>query len=522
VRTLPQPGKIAGVTRTVEAELADSEPFGSAGYIIGRLTAHYRHRVVLLTQHHVIESAFNAELDGASEARRRIVLGDPVVRMVIDRTVAHLRLGGEPLPDSDVRAVLSRASQELRHGPPAIDPPERQAPWGRTGPLIWSEEPELTRDASDDVFRKLFAELHQGLALRTADPYAVRMLASGMRLLRDLCPELASSMAAHVRMIAIVSPTRSGRVTSLTNSRLPGVVMYSPHILSTAWKAAEYLLHEAAHTKFIDIEHTHSLLASDYDDAQSPRIRPHWNRVTPGNRQDWPVGRALTVLHVYTCLAVFFLTAAERVGQLEKEYGEIGYDPAVYARRALDRAQYLKNALEQHLALMGIAGELFLRWIGALLRFLDAQPPLDGSYLHLLLDLYGRQADHLRAVALNHRLEEATMSEIGTMLGETARREIRAVQDAFVTIGRPIPSDRTLESSILTIGSFSTDVQQSISNFVGIRRALSGILQGAEPDMAAMSLALEETAPTEIIRMMVEQTSISLDPLFRIEAREGM
>jgi hypothetical protein len=108
------------------------------------------------------------------------------------------------------------------------------------------------------------------------------------------------------------------------------------------------------------------------------------------------------------------------------------------------------------------------------------------------------------------------------MLGETARREIRAVQDAFVTIGRPIPSDRTLESSILTIGSFSTDVQQSISNFIGIRRALSGILQGAEPDMAAMSLALEETAPTEIIRMMVEQTSISLDPLFRMEAREGM
>jgi hypothetical protein len=40
--------------------------------------------------------------------------------------------------------------------------------------------------------------------------------------------------------------------------------------------------------------------------------------------------------------------------------------------------------------------------------------------------------------------------------------------------------------------------------------------------MAAISLALGETAPTEIIRTMVEQTSISLDPLFRMEAREDM
>jgi hypothetical protein len=130
------------VSRAVEAELAYSEPFGSPTYLIGRLTAHYRHRAALLAQHHLAEPSLNAELDRASEADRRTVLGDPVVRVVIDRTVAHLRLGGEPLPETDVRAVLSRASQELIRGPSKIDPPGRSAPWGHVGPLLWSGGPD--------------------------------------------------------------------------------------------------------------------------------------------------------------------------------------------------------------------------------------------------------------------------------------------------------------------------------------------------------------------------------------------
>jgi hypothetical protein len=508
------------LSRAVEAELAYSEPFGSPAYLIGRLTAHYGHRVALLTQHHVAEPSLNAELDRASESDRRTVLGDPAVRVVIDRTVAYLRLGGEPLSDKDVRAVLSRASQELTRGPSEIDLPGRSAPWGRLGPQLWSEEPDTRQAASDNVLRRVFAELHHGLALRTPDPDAVRMLTAGMSLLHDLCPALAPSMTTHVRLIAIVSPKGPGRVTSLSNPRLPGVVMYSPHILITAWKAAEYLLHEAAHAKFIDIEHTHSLLTPDYDDAQSPRIRPHWNRVTPESRQDWPINRTLTVLHVYTCLAVFFLTAAERAGELEKEYGEIGYDPTFYARRALDRAQYLRYALEQHRAWLGTAGELFLRWLGALLRFLDAQPPRNGSYLHLLLDLYDRQADHLSVLALDHQVA-AVMPEMVTLLGETAHREIHAVRRAFATIDQPFPSDPTLEAGILAMDSGPADVQQGIDGFVAIRCALSGILRGAGPDMTAGTLALGEAAPTEIIRVMVEETSCSLDLLFRMETPES-
>ena len=515
MRTRSRSGDTTAATRAVEADLAGSEPFGSAAYLISRLTAHYRHRVALLAEHHVAGSSLIAGLDRASDAGRRTVLGDPAVRVVVDRAVAHLRLGGEPLADGDVRVVLSRASRELARGPSAADPPGRRAPWGRAGPLIWSEEPDPARDPSDDVFRKLFAELHHGLVLRTPDQDTVRMLISGMSLLQDLCPALASSMMTHARLIAIVSPAGPGRITSLSNPRLPGVIMYSPHILSTPWKAAEYLLHEAAHTKFIDIEHTHSLLAPDYDDAQAPRIRPHWNRVTPGSRQDWPVNRVLTVLHVYTSLAVFFLTAAERAGELEQEYGEIGYDPAAYARRALDRAQYLADALEQHRAWLGIAGELFLRWLGALLQFLDAQPPPPGSYLHLLLDLYDRQVDDLRAMALDRRLAGTVRPETVTVLRETARREIKAVRGAFAAIDRPFPSDRTLEAGILVLDSCSADVPQSIASFAAIRRALAAILRGAEP---AASLALGETGPTEIIRVMVEQTSCSLDPLFRLEA----
>jgi hypothetical protein len=242
--------------------------------------------------------------------------------------------------------------------------------------------------------------------------------------------------------------------------------------------------------------------------------------VTPGSRQDWPINRTLTVLHVYTCLAVFFLTAAERADELEKEYGEIGYSPTVYARRALDRAQYLRNALEQHRAWLGIAGELLLRWLGALLQFLDAQPPRNGSYLHLLLDLYDRQADQLRALALDRQVP-AVMPEMVTLLGEAAHREIHAVRRAFAAIEQFFPSDPTLEAGLLVMDSGSADVQQGINGFVAIRCALSRILRGAEPGMTASTLALGETAPTEIIRVMVEQTSCSLDLLFRMETRES-
>jgi hypothetical protein len=465
-----------------------------------------------------------AGLRAAPEGRRRRVLGDPAVRIVLDDAVASARSTSPGTFAGDLDAALRMAAANAGGGPSPPPLAERAAERWRLSrsawPWVWCAE-RVDPDPLGDVFQRQFHRYHWGLTLTTPDARGRDVLPLSTRLLGRLCPLLSRSAMSHVHVVAVVEASPSARVTSLTNPRLPGVVFVSPAVLSDPWQAAEALLHEAMHVKFVDLEHTHSLMSERYRGERSPMIRPHWNRAVPGSVNEWPVNRALTVLHVYTSLALFFIAVAGRSHRLTGEYGPLhGLDPAGQARRSLDRAHYLRQQLARCEECLGFAGRLFVRWLGEVLRVLDPEPPPQGAYVHLLLDLYEREAGELGAVVARlggRRLQDE--DGWSRALREAAKREIDGAGAAMSLIAGPgAPAangglsrrrDR-LEAQEAGGASF----RDSVDAFLDVRDAVARTLRRV--DAAAYLRPATHGGGTagEAVREMVEGTGRQLGPLF--------
>jgi hypothetical protein len=375
----------------VEGALAAGRPFGDSGYVKDRLRVHYRRRLAMVADRCPPAQRLRALVDAATEGMVGAVLDTPVARAVIDDVVVRLRDGAE-LPDSD--ALRDRAFDELcsRIVASAADD-------GLPAPVrsrIWRARPAGAVDAYlEAVFEANLGDHLRPVAPATQDE---EMIAAGARLLGELCPDLARSALAHVSVIAVVDRVAAPGFTSLTMRQLPGVLVLSPLVLGNPWQAAEFLLHEAMHLKFIDLEQTHSLTDGSRSAHTTPLVRPHWNRREDWRTAEWPLVRSLTVVHVYTSLALFFAVAHTRP-DLDDRYGEGTYgDRARQSRRCLDRAEYLHHVLSTRAAGLGRAGQLFLDWIGSLHDLLDAEPRPRGGYAHLALDLYDRETQLLRSI----------------------------------------------------------------------------------------------------------------------------
>jgi hypothetical protein len=377
----------AGTTHPLEVALADTQPFGDCDYIWQRVCLHYRRRVEMLGEYSEYGSGLLAALDDSPVKQHRRVLGDPIVRVTVDNSLSRVKMGGEPFPDDTLEAVLRIATANLREGatvPLLAEGSEDyfriyEAPW----PWVWSEV-RGDDDPLGEFFRRHFSRELPELVLATPDSPTREMLLAGMRLLRVLCPRLTRSAMSHVQLIGMVGAPLSPGFASLTSPRFPGTFFLAESVLTNPWQAAEHLLHEAMHVKFVDLEHTHSLVSADYDDRSSPMIRPPWHRAQPGAVTEWPLKRSLTALHVYTCLALFFTNVTNRSADLEAEYGPLQVIPTKQTRRSFDRANYLRQQLEHYEEYLGFAGALFVRWLGKMLRSIDPSPPPEGSYVHLV------------------------------------------------------------------------------------------------------------------------------------------
>lgn len=305
----------------IENALAWSRPFGDCDYILERVRRQYESRLQMLCGQSPGARDLINLLDTTSMQEYSRVLGDPIVRVAIDESVSALRMNGEPFPESDLESVLAFAIDSIRNRstvPPLADASNLQLSLrdGHPTPWIWSEQRRID-DSLGQMFRLLISQHHQDFILTTPDDCASEMFVAGARLLSELCPRLAESALRHVHLIAVIESKSSANITSMTNPRIPGVFFLSPAVLTTPWQVAEYLLHEALHVKFLDLENTHSLLVEDYYEPDSPRIRPHWNKVRSGGASEWPVNRVLTVFQVYVHLAVFFTIASARGSVLE-------------------------------------------------------------------------------------------------------------------------------------------------------------------------------------------------------------
>ncbi|UBU18225.1 aKG-HExxH-type peptide beta-hydroxylase [Nonomuraea gerenzanensis] len=494
--------------REAEEILAGDRPFGDCDYIRQRTRIHYRHRLLLLKEHskgaHLL---FTAQED-TSDGRHHQVLGDPAVRVAIDTWLGAVLGGRElPWPEEELDAVLETAAARSARAdvPPLAEGAAdlvrlHEAAW----PWVWTE-PRAEVDPLGEFFRRVFAESLPGLTLASPDAPARETLLRGAALLHELCPRLARSALSHVHVIVVAGKESSPGFASLTHPRIPGAMFLSTAVLGDAWQAAEYLLHEAMHVKFTDLEHTHSLLGEHYDAETSPLIRPHWNRARPQADDGWPIDRALTVSHVYTSLALFHSTVAARHAELADRYGPItGADPARQARRSFDRAQYLIQRLGGRTEQLGTGGRLFLRWLHGINQAFDPSPAPEGTYVHLVLDLYEREADTIRRALTRPGAPHA--DEDAASLRSAARHEIGSC--LAVLAGEPAGRSRELRDQdgvLAELESRQASFHDSAEAFLRTREV---VLRALSPMPGR-----REEASAELVRAMVEESGRRLGAL---------
>jgi hypothetical protein len=518
-------------TDQAEYALANCRPFGNSDYIWQRLCRHYVRRLEMLKGHSKYAQTLLSELSRTSEEQHPMVLGDPTVRMAIDGFLRYVMFGAESFPVDELELVLDLAAANLRSRkavPPlaegAVEAFTLQA---RSWPWVWCED-RVESDPLGDFFTRTFKYHVPGLSLMTPDLRMREMLLLGRTLLDDLLPELAQSALAHVHVIAVVDPGSSRGFTSLTHPRIPGTVVFSPLVLTSPWRAAEYLLHEAMHVKFTDLEHTHSLLHESYSQSSSPMIRPLWNRVQPGGASDWPISRSLTVCHVYTCLALFFsILAAKSDGLDGDRYGPLPANVNRKARRSFDRAHYMRQQLATHEDSLGPGGRLLVRWLDAVLCSFDPSPPSHGAYVHLLLDLYEREADRL-AQLLQDRDDGAPPVDPRwtRLILALARQEIeRFGAVAPLLNGSLSLSDtlRRLDRLAVTVGS-SGEFREGAEFFISVRRSL--LAEFRVEDLAELRVEDQVSGSPDLrdsqaeaallIRNIVEESSQDLSALFSV------
>lgn len=471
-------GTVAVCDQAEEA-LADSRPFGNCNYILGRLFSHYQYRLGLLSEHTEAASVLLSALEGSSEHQLRRVLGDPVVRVAIDSTLANLNVSSAP-SIGEAGDIFKSAAYNLIKDydiPPLADGSisvlgvqEDSLPW------IWMNE-RVSVDPLGSYFRQHYSRHVRGLGLASPGPEICEMLSRGAALLRMLCPKLSRSALGHVHLVAVVNTMVSPGFTSLTTPAIPGLVVLAPSVLKSPLDAAAFLLHEAMHSKFVDLEHTHSLMHAGYNEMESPRIRPHWNRVQPGQLPGWSVNRSLTVCHVYVSLALLYIHAGLNSNVVDQFGSCDGSAVAVQVRRSLDRAHYLQQQLVVNRAQLGAGGALFVDWLGAILAMLDPAPPPRDSYVHLALDLYDREAEKIQEI-----LQRVSKGDLPAQAGwasavrNAGRREIRGTVDSLSLLnqaGTTFSDLQSLDLQLLSLDELGAPFSESATIFLAARRANS-------------------------------------------------
>ncbi|WP_438026094.1 hypothetical protein [Sorangium sp. So ce233] len=389
----------------IEGALAESRPFGDCDYIHRCTWRHLEHRIELLRQHVPSAGALLAAIRGATLERRYRVLGDAAVRGAVHGALGHYKLDIEHTRADELDAVFRDTLPFLaaRRSDTPLGSGDRGATrLGDAHHHGWIHSGRLEDTSISRSLAALWESARVGLVLDEPTERERLALRDGARLLEALVPRLARSALAHTQWVMMADTPGapapgSSDFSSMTVPGIFGVIMLSRRTLKTAWSAAEYLLHESMHLKFMDLEQTHSMLREGYRGPSAPIIRPAWHRVDPDGAYDWPVHRCLTVMHVYTSLALFFRAVEQRAAELEGAFGPLGgLDPALEARRSFDRARFLGRELERHEGELGAAGKRFVAWLRQTLDGFDPCPAAEGSDAHLLLDLYDREAASLR------------------------------------------------------------------------------------------------------------------------------
>lgn len=352
----------------VETQLAQDVPFGSVAYIRERAAVNYRRRLELLGEHLPAAVQFAQALDAASSDSNQF-FADAVVRGAIDDLLRAFRFAEERKPADDQLeffAYYSAHLDELKRDAANLTDCFRQELLGR--PIrYWSDA--SARTVRDRAFAAMLRQHLPRPPVFVAEAESEAAINQGLALLQELLPVAAHSAVSHLHFIIV--DEFYDEVGSATISPILGTIFLARTTLRSPWTIAEAILHECMHLKFVELEHTHSLMARGYTEKTSPLIHPPWYPETVA----WPMNRALTAAHVYVTLALYSVASEAAAPEFEAGYGPcrrsmLLTDPSA----AGERARSLIDLASRHPESLGNAGRAFLEWMGDVLQKLAAGP----------------------------------------------------------------------------------------------------------------------------------------------------
>ncbi|MDQ1035030.1 hypothetical protein QFZ75_001446 [Streptomyces sp. V3I8] len=372
--------------------LCADRQFGDSPAIGERNLARFRLGLTMLARHDGEAADVLRETAAAPDERLRPLLYDPVLRNCFEVDLAQLDSGR--LERSSLAAHLSGHMAASGSGAPssstgpceALMRPHRPA-WPGLGDAWVLAEPAPEDGGAEKMLAERLVQLYRD-ALgdnRATGPVAptdevLAGLRDGAELLATLLPSAGAGVLGHVTMVGFTSrESEEGPLQSMSGGDpLPSTVLLAPERCTSAWLAAESLLHEGAHLKLFDALRTGSVVRNATEQVPIP-----WRIGS------WTVIRVFVALHFYVHLLVF-RAAADTAGEAVRE--RFGAPPPAEDldepspgtpaalngeyRTSAERARYLAEcvlslpdeALTEH-------GHRFARWLLTALRLVDEDAP---------------------------------------------------------------------------------------------------------------------------------------------------
>ncbi len=497
--------------KTIESVLARHPAFGSSAYIHEQAQICYRRRLGKISAYLPVAGHLLNALERAPTRSRHDVLGDTVVRCAIQHALKQCETKtqyGFPLDECErvFRATIehledAKQGSPLEAGMPAAHRLGSEPCHG----WIWSEE------HSNDIFGRCFRRLIQdnyGESLYTPTREELACLAKGAQLLGELLPYLSHSALDHSRLIAVFPAVGNWRgKASSSQFRMSGTVLISRELLQSPWKVAELLFHESLHQKLYDFRHSHSLLEPNYCREDAPRVCAIWNVPDKRKSNYWDTHRTVVAFHVYVHLGLLSTLAEERASELAEAYGPLPDElTMIESRKALDRAHYLGGQIKELCwQELGLAGRQLIDWLLAVLEVLDPAPPPQGSRIHLLLDLYRRDANKVEA--LLGREDITAYPDLLADLTRLMEDEVKSARRVLCSLR----AEAELRSFDLALTQY-TDEEMG-TRFSQVRRLISETLLELPRSGYLLKRPSPAMNPEEALEQMVHGSSQHLDEL---------
>jgi predicted O-methyltransferase YrrM len=489
----------------VEEALVEHPVFGDSDYIVERFEASSKRRLgAIATQlpsaAHLLEA-----LEEAGDESVYRVTGNTVIRCAIQH--AHTQVETDEaygLPLANCSAIFDATASHLEEGKWGT-PFETGSGWlPQLGDepyhgWVWREDyPETLFGRS----YRLLIRQNYGDPLCTPSEEELAALRRGEELLRTLLPLLTPSALRHAHLVGVFPHAGAWKdKASSSQIRIGGSVFLARSLMRSPWIVAEHLFHEALHQKLYDFRHGHTLLEPEFSNRGAPRVRSVWNPAQLNDANNWDTHRVFAAFHVYVHLALLAQVAAARADELEDEYGP--RDGLIDGAKAFARAWYLGEQLRgEPWRVLGLAGQRLVDWLMSVLEALEPAPPPEGAYLHLVLDLYQREA---RKVGWALRSSEPSSARLGDLLGPLAEREVETTRQLLTDL----EADPQLAE--LRQGLDAVPGGTSPAAFVDVRSLVARILLSAAPDGYALPPTPHDDAdPNERVLEMVLRGSETL------------